>query len=210
MTIVIATRNHGKVREFHALFREFLPQFQSVQLLSLRDFPDLPPVPEDGATFHENARTKALQAANYTGCLALGDDSGLEVDALGGAPGVHSARYAGPHATDDANNRKLLDALRDVPDNLRTARFVCVLAVALPHDVLGLFEGCCYGVIAHEPRGSHGFGYDPLFIKTDYGKSFAELPPSVKNRISHRALAFEKAALVIARAIERAHGIAPR
>jgi len=203
MTIVAATRNAGKLREMRALFRLALPHIKDVQLVGLKDYPDLPPIDEPFATFHENARHKALLVANHTGLLAIGDDSGLMVDALDGAPGVHSARYAGPGASDDANNRKLLDAMRDVPDSQRSAHFVCVIAVALPHNVLGLFEGACRGMIAHEPHGGNGFGYDPLFIKTDYGKSFAELPASVKNRVSHRALAFEKAAIVLERAIER-------
>jgi len=203
MTIVAATRNAGKLREMRALFRLTLPHIKDVQLAGLKDYPVLPLMDEPYATFHENARHKALLVANHTGLLAIGDDSGLMVDALDGAPGVYSARYAGPSASDDANNRKLLDALRDVPDSQRTAHFVCVIAVALPHNVLGLFEGTCHGMIAHEPHGGNGFGYDPLFIKTDYGKSFAELPASVKNRVSHRALAFEKAAIVLERAIER-------
>lgn len=203
MTIAVATRNPGKLREMRALFRLALPHLNNVHLAGLKDFADVPPIEEHFTTFHENARHKALVTANYTGLLSIGDDSGLVVDALDGAPGVYSARYAGPEATDDANNRKLLDALRNVPDNQRSAHFVCVIAVAVPHNVLGLFEGACHGVIAHEPRGGNGFGYDPLFIKTDYGKSFAELPASVKHRVSHRALAFEKAAVVIERAIER-------
>lgn len=203
MTVVVATRNAGKLREMRALFRLALPHIKDVQLTGLKDYPDVPPIEEQHATFHENARHKALLVANYTGMLSLGDDSGLMVDALGGAPGVYSARYAGPDARDAANNRKLLDALRDVPDSQRSAHFVCVIAVALPHNVLGLFEGACHGMIAHEPHGGNGFGYDPLFIKTDYGKSFAELPASVKNRVSHRAHAFEKAAVVLERAIER-------
>jgi XTP/dITP diphosphohydrolase len=135
--------------------------------------------------------------------MSIGDDSGLEVDALGGAPGVLTARYAGPHARDNENNRKLLDALKNVPPDQRTARFRCVIAVALPDNVLGLFEGVCHGMIGTELCGSAGFGYDPLFIKTDYGKTFAELTAAVKNRISHRAHAFEKAAIVIQRYLER-------
>lgn len=203
MTIAVATRNPGKLREMRALFRLALPHLKDVQLVGLKEFADVPPIEEQFTTFHENARHKALVTANYTGLLAIGDDSGLVVDALDGAPGVYSARYAGPDATDDANNRKLLEALRNVPDNQRSAHFVCVIAVALPHNVLGLFEGACHGMIAHEPHGGNGFGYDPLFMKPDYGKSFAELPASVKNRVSHRAHAFEKAAVVIERAIER-------
>jgi XTP/dITP diphosphohydrolase len=202
-TLVIATRNQGKVREMRALLRQLMPRIKDITLASLRDFPDAPAIEESGATFHENARIKALTIAAHTGCLTLGDDSGLEVDALGGAPGVYSARYAGPHARDDENNQKLLAALRTVPPDRRSARFVCVIALALPDNVLGLFEGVCHGVIGAEPRGSNGFGYDPLFVKTDYGKTFAELSHSVKNRISHRALAVEKAAVMLERYLER-------
>jgi XTP/dITP diphosphohydrolase len=201
-TIVIATRNQGKVREMRALFRQHLPRVKDVTLVSLADFPGAPAIEETGRTFHENARLKALAGAAHTGGLTIGDDSGLEVDALHGAPGVCSARYAGPHARDAENNQKLLAALQQVPPDQRCARFVCVIAVALPDNVLGLFEGVCHGAIGHEPRGANGFGYDPLFVKTDYGKTFADLSSSVKNRMSHRALAFEKAAVILERYLE--------
>lgn len=204
MTIVVATRNLGKLREMTHLCKHNLPDAADLQLLGLKAFPTMPPIEETGSSFHENARLKALAVANHTGMMAIGDDSGLEVDALGGAPGVFSARYAGPAARDEENNRKLLDALRDVPADQRTARFRCVIAVALPDNVLGLFEGVCHGVIGFEPRGGSGFGYDPLFIKPDYGKTFAELTSALKDRISHRAHAFEKAAIVIQRYVERA------
>jgi len=199
MTIVVATRNLGKLREMTQLFRQNLPDAQDVQLVGLKAYPTLSPIEETGSTFHENARYKALTVAAHTGLMSIGDDSGLEVDALGGAPGVYSARFAGPHARDSDNNRKLLDALKAVPPDQRTARFRCAIAVALPDNLLGLFEGVCHGLIALEPRGGSGFGYDPLFVKTEYGKTFAELTAAVKNRISHRAHAFEKAAIVIQR-----------
>jgi XTP/dITP diphosphohydrolase len=203
MTIVLATRNLGKFREMEFLFRTYLPSLKDVTLTPLADFADAPQVAEDGATFHENARLKALEIANFTGCMTIADDSGLEVDALDGAPGVRSARYAGEYVTDDDNVRKLLFALDGVSFDQRGARFVCVVAVALPNDVLGLFEGVCHGVIAEEPRGGNGFGYDPVFVRTDSGKTFAELPHRVKNRISHRTRAFEKAAATIERYVAR-------
>ena len=211
-TIVIATRNQGKVREMRALFRQHLPRVKDITLACLADFPAAPLIEETGRTFHENARIKALAGAAHTGGLTIGDDSGLEVDALRGGPGVCSARYAGPRARDAENNQKLLAALQQVPPDQRAARFVCVIAVALPDNVLGLFEGVCHGVIGNEPRGTNGFGYDPLFVKTDYGKTFAELSSSVKNRMSHRALAFEKAAVIVERYLEcmRAAAVAGR
>ena len=202
MTIAVATKNLGKLREMTQLFRLNMPDARDVQLAGLKAYPDISPIEETGATFHENARHKALVVAAHTGLMSIGDDSGLEVDALGGAPGVLSARYAGPKATDDQNNQKLLEALKNVPPDQRSARFRCVIAVALPDNVLGLFEGICLGLIATELRGGGGFGYDPLFIKTDYGKTFGELTAAVKNRVSHRAHAFEKAAIIIQRYIE--------
>ena len=203
MTVCIATKNIGKMQEFTFLFHEFLPAARDVKLVGLNEYPALAPVEEDGLTFLENARKKALHAAGHTGLLSVADDSGLEVDALDGAPGIYSARYAGPRATDDENMRKLLAALQDVPADRRTARFVCVIAVALPGDVLGLFEGVTHGQIAAAPAGTSGFGYDPLFVKLDYAKTFAQLPHDVKNRISHRARAFEKATSILDRYLDR-------
>jgi len=203
MTIAIASKNLGKMQEFRYLFKQFLTHVKDIQLAGLKEFPEMDPIVEDGLTFHQNARKKALQTAEHTGLLSIADDSGLEVDALEGAPGIYSARYAGEHATDEDNMRKLLDELKDIPPYRRTAQFTCVIAVALPGDVLGLFEGVTHGEIGFDPKGTNGFGYDPLFIKQDYGKTFAELPLDVKNRISHRARAFEKAAAIIERYIER-------
>ena len=163
----------------------------------------MPTVEEDGLTFHANARKKALYAADFTGKMAVADDSGLVVDALSGEPGIFSARYAGENATDEENIEKLLVKLAEVPKESRTARFVCTIAVAMPGELLGIFEGTCSGLIGTEPRGDNGFGYDPVFVKTDYGKTFAELPHDVKNRISHRVRAFEKAAVIIERYIQK-------
>jgi len=203
MNIVIATRNRGKVQEMNSLFKRFLSHVKNYKLLDLTDFPDIPKIEETGSTFYENAKIKALEVANYTGFLTIGDDSGLEVDALDNAPGIFSARFAGDNATDVLNNKLLLEKLEDFPKESRTAHFVCNLAVALPENFIGVFEGVCHGIIGNNPKGGNGFGYDPLFIRTDSGKSFAELSSEIKNRISHRARAFEKAAVVIERYIEK-------
>lgn len=150
-------------------------------------------VEESGQTFEENASLKARYWADRTGLLTLADDSGLEVDALAGAPGVLSARYAGEEATDEERNALLLQRLAGVPAARRTARFRCVIALAEPHGRLELCEGVCEGLIASEPKGSHGFGYDPVFFLPGFGKTMAELAPEEKNRISHRSRAIAKA-----------------
>jgi XTP/dITP diphosphohydrolase len=185
----MATRNPGKIRELEAILRD-----TGVRLLSLADFPMLPEIPEEGATFAENAATKALAVARLTGHPALADDSGLMVDALGGAPGVFSARYAQdrsePGPPSDADNwGKLLDELQDVPWGQRGARFVCELALAWPHGRLLTARGECAGVIAFEPQGDTGFGYDPVFWVPEYAATMAQLGPEIKNQISHRARA---------------------
>jgi len=149
-------------------------------------------VEEDGATFRENALKKARVVSSHTAETVLADDSGLEVDVLGGEPGIHSARYSGEAATDESNNRKLLFDLRDVPQGKRGAAFRCVLALSDPSGRSEFFEGTWRGEILFEPRGSMGFGYDPLFLDTRQGLTAAELPPDVKNRISHRGQAFAK------------------
>ena len=147
-------------------------------------------VEESGETFEENARIKAQAYARASGLVSLADDSGLEVDALGGAPGVHSARYAGPAATDSDRYRKLLDALTRIPEGQRSARFRCVVAIALPDGAIYTADGSCEGEIGFTPRGEHGFGYDPVFVVQGHaGRTMAELSPDVKNKISHRARA---------------------
>lgn len=172
--------------------RARLRDLVEIEVLSLDDFPDAPEVVEDGETYQENALKKATTLAKYTGYFALADDSGLEVDALYGAPGVHSARYAGEHASDAVKVNKLLDALRDVSDNQRTARFKCAIALAAPNGQTHVVVGVCEGRLIRLPLGQHGFGYDPIFVPDDYDKTFAELEAGVKNRISHRAKALEK------------------
>jgi XTP/dITP diphosphohydrolase len=192
--LVLATRNRDKVREIGSMFNR---STLDLAILSLMDFPPCAMVPEDGRDYSENAVKKARAAARATGRLALGDDSGIEVDALAGRPGILSARFAGENASDKENNEKLLALLRDVPERRRQARFVCVIAIANPEKVIDVVEGSCAGTIVSRERGSGGFGYDPLFQPVEYHKTFAELSPEVKNRISHRARAMEKALMAL-------------
>lgn len=182
--LVVATGNRGKLREI-----ESICQGAVERLLSLADFPALPEVVEDGATFAENALKKALSAALATGIPALADDSGLVVDVLGGSPGVLSARFAGEGAGDAENNAKLLRKLLEVPAASRTAAFHCVVAICFPDGASRIFDGELKGLILLKPRGTGGFGYDPLFMVPEYGLTLAELPLEVKNRISHRGKA---------------------
>ncbi len=184
--IVFATRNKGKLRELAALVAPL-----GVEVKSLADFGDVE-VDEDAVTFEGNAEKKARAALELSGLPSVGDDSGLEVEALGGAPGVFSARYAGAGHDDGANNRKLLTALDGVSD--RRARFRCVLVYLSPDGGRVVTEGRCEGRILEAPRGSEGFGYDPLFLVEGSERTMAELPLDEKNRLSHRARAF--AALV--------------
>ncbi|MGQ9513426.1 XTP/dITP diphosphatase [Thermodesulfitimonas sp.] len=185
--IVVATTNQGKLREIEEILAPL-----GLSVISLAAYPGFPEIEEDGATFEENAVKKARLTAAFTGETALADDSGLEVDYLGGAPGVRSARFAGEPKNDAANNAKLLRLLAGVPWEKRTARFRCVIAVATPEGQVATAEGTCEGFILAEPRGTGGFGYDPLFYFPEYGKTFAELSPEEKNRVSHRARALAK------------------
>lgn len=181
--LVVATRNRGKVKEI----LDFLPP--GAEVLTLADFPHLPPVVEDGKSFLENAVKKAREVAMATGITALADDSGLEVEALNGAPGIFSARYAGEGAKDEENNAKLLRELEGVPWEKRRARFVCVIAVATPEGRVYTARGVCEGFITFEPRGDKGFGYDPLFYVPELDKTFAELEGEEKHKVSHRGKA---------------------
>ncbi len=192
MKIFIATRNKNKIKELKTCLEGL-----NIDILSYDDIENLPEIVEDDKSFEENAVKKATTLARATGILTIADDSGLIVDALDGRPGVLSSRYAGENATDKENNEKLLDELKDVSEENRTARFVCSIAIADPDGLIKVVEGICEGHIAAEERGNEGFGYDPLFIKNEYNKTFAELGLNIKNRISHRALALEKAVLVI-------------
>lgn len=186
-TVLIGTRNPNKVREIAAVLGSC-----GVRLVSLAEWDaSLPEVVEDGESFRENAVKKAMTLAEATGQWVLSDDSGIEVEALDGRPGVFSARYAGPNATDEQNNAKLLRELSGVPPERRRARYVCIIALAEPGRLLGVVEGTCEGVVASEPRGRGGFGYDPVFYVPELGKTFAEVPAEVKNRLSHRGRALE-------------------
>jgi len=187
MKLLVATGNPGKLKEIRRLLAD-----SPVQVVGLDAYPELPEVVEDGDSFAANACKKAQQMAAATGCLTLADDSGLVVEALGGAPGVISARYAGEEGDDEANNRKLMQALRDVPDDRRQAAFHCVMALAEPGGRCRTFEGRISGMLLREPRGEGGFGYDPYFLVPEYGKTTAELSLDIKNRISHRGQALRK------------------
>ena len=184
--LLIATGNSGKMKEFAALFAE-----SSIKLYSLKDFPDLVPAVEDGRTFKENALKKAAAASRQTGLCVIADDSGLCVDALDGRPGVLSARFAGEGSGDEANNLKLLQELIGVPKEHRSAVFRCVIVYCTPTGLEAAFEGELRGFILERPSGRGGFGYDPVFMVPEYGKTVAELPIEVKNRISHRGKAAE-------------------
>jgi XTP/dITP diphosphohydrolase len=187
--LLVATNNAGKVRELSQLLSG-LP----LALRTLSEWPDIPEAVETETTFAANAALKALYYSSRSGMLTLSDDSGLEVEALGGAPGVYSARYAGAGATYVKKMAKLLDALAASGDRARRARFVCVIAIANPSSgELHTFEGKCEGSIAQEPRGSGGFGYDPVFIPEGHTQTFGELPDETKHRISHRARALAQA-----------------
>jgi XTP/dITP diphosphohydrolase len=187
-TLLIATRNNHKTAEFRVMLEQWF------EVSDLTVHPELPVVKEIGTTFCENAAIKAMiGSTNFTG-IVLADDSGLEVDALGGAPGVYSARFAGVHATDEQNRLKLLEELNRVSawGKARTGRFHCVLAIAESGRLLETFEGTVEGTIIHQPMGEGGFGYDSLFVPEGYCETFAQLDPSVKNRESHRGRALAK------------------
>ena len=183
MKLLVATRNAHKLEEIRAL----LP---GVELVGMAAWPQVPDPEETGQTFEANAAIKAAAWCAAIGLPALADDSGLEVEALGGAPGIYSARYAGVHGDTAANNARLLRDLAGVPPEKRGARFVCALALALPGEPVRTLRGECAGRILLEPRGVHGFGYDPLFAPEGFDASFGELPEAVKARLSHRARAF--------------------
>ncbi|HBQ29367.1 hypothetical protein HX99_03955 [Peptococcaceae bacterium SCADC1_2_3] len=191
MKLVIATANQGKLKEIKLLINNSFKN--SIEVLSLSNYPNLPDITEDGKTFKENAVKKAKIVATATGFVTLADDSGLEVDYLKGAPGVFSARFADKAQNDQANIEKLLRLMEGVPMERRTARFRCVIAIATPGEQLFTAEGTCHGFIGLMPRGKKGFGYDPVFYVPRHNKTFAELDLEVKNKISHRARALAKA-----------------
>lgn len=186
--LVIGTKNAHKLREIRAILGDL-----GLDLRGLDAWPRVSKVVEDGKTFEENAAKKALSWARELGEAVLADDSGLEVDALGGRPGVYSSRYGGEEGNDERNNAKLLEELSGVPEARRTARYRCVIAFATPAGVEFSCSGICEGRILGRPRGTNGFGYDPLFLVPEHGKTFGELPEELKNRISHRARALAAA-----------------
>jgi len=196
--LVLATRNAHKAAEMRALLTDL-----GLQVRTLAEFPGAPDVVEDGATCEANAIKKAVTAAHYTGLTAIADDTGLEVDALGGRPGVFAARYAGEGATYEDNCRKLLSELHGVPRDKRTARFITAVAIAQPSGSVQTVTGVLKGRIAEKQAGSGGFGYDPVFFVPEQGKTLAEMTPDEKNRISHRAQAFAKAKALLTRAGQR-------
>jgi XTP/dITP diphosphohydrolase len=187
-TVVLASRNHKKSAEIRALLAPY-----GIPLISVADFPGAEDVVEDGDSFRANAEKKASQTALSLHHWAIGEDSGLRVDALNGAPGIYSARYAGDGATDAANNSRLIAELQNIPDEKRGAEYVCHIAVADPNGVIELnVEATCRGRITREPRGKNGFGYDPYFLIRESHRTFGELSPLVKRHLSHRARAFER------------------
>lgn len=190
--LLVATTNPGKFAEVRAFLSEL-----SLRIVSLSALPDRPAIVEDGSTFEENALKKARTLADFSGMLTLADDSGLEVDALGGAPGIYSARYSGEEGNDEKNNEKLLKELENVPEEKRTARFVCALALCAPKS-WGMkdwvVQESCEGKIAFAPKGDNGFGYDPLFFYPPLGKTFGEIDRQTKATVSHRGKALKKLA----------------
>ena len=188
MQLIVATRNAHKTREIEQIFGSALA------VRDLTAHPEISEITESGTSFEENAKLKAIAVSRKLPGLVIADDSGLEVDALGGAPGIQSARYAGANASDTERIAKLLRQLAkvDAKGDQRRARFRCILAVARDGHVLATFEGVVEGKIAERPRGSHGFGYDPIFIPNGFEQTFAELPVDMKNNISHRAKAIRK------------------
>ncbi|MCM3757387.1 XTP/dITP diphosphatase [Sporosarcina aquimarina] len=185
--VLVATNNKGKVRDFEELFKP-----HGIEVISLKDLEEPIEVEETGTTFEENAILKAEETAQILGKWVISDDSGLEIDALNGEPGVYSARYAGEPKDDEANIDKALNGLKDVPEGSRNARFRCVLAIAGPGIETKTFSGSCDGSILFERHGENGFGYDPIFYVPSEGKAMAELTPAEKAAISHRGVAMRK------------------
>jgi XTP/dITP diphosphohydrolase len=196
--LLLATSNKGKITEYIQILNGLPYEFVNLKELGIKGN-----VKEDYSTYKENALHKATEYARLSGLMTLADDSGLEVDALGGAPGVLSARYAGENATDRDRVNLLLSNLKDVPLKKRTAKFVCVIALTLPEGKSELYYGECSGLITFEPSGENGFGYDPVFYIPEFKKTVAELPPEIKNRVSHRG----KAAVSVYKALKELAGM---
>ncbi len=197
--VIIATENPGKAREFEHIFAS-----RGLTVRTLLDFPEIPEVEETGTTFEENATLKAEAVSKALNKMVIGDDSGLIVDTLQGRPGIYSARYAGEPKNDENNTDKVLSELKGVPEEQRTARFYCALAIAVPGIETRTVSGTCEGRILEERRGSNGFGYDPVFYVPDKGRAMAELSADEKNKISHRAHALQKLDVMLDSILERA------
>ncbi|MBS3970475.1 MAG: XTP/dITP diphosphatase [Clostridia bacterium] len=193
--IVLATQNRGKIKEFAAMLAK---NSLDVDVISMLDIPDVPEIIEDGSTFKENAYIKAKAVCSQTNLITLADDSGLEVDYLGGAPGIYSARFAGEPRDDKRNNEKLLGLLKGIPHEKRTARFRCAICIMTPAGDYFETSGTCEGIIVDEPKGKYGFGFDPIFYLPQYKKTLAQLDPDIKNTVSHRSEAFRKAVKILA------------
>jgi len=198
MELVVATKNKKKLREIKDILKGL-----KVELLSLSDFAKTPRIIENGRTFRANAAKKALAIARFSGKLTLGEDSGLCIDAPGGKPGVYSSRFSGKNKSDAQNNLKVLRLLRDTAPKKRRAHYVCAIALADASGLIGVVEGACNGLIGFELRGNTGFGYDPLFVIPRYKKTFAELGPRIKHKMSHRYHALKKARKLIQKYIEQ-------
>ena len=190
--LVVATKNRKKLQEIRRILKGL-----GLKITSLADYPAHPRIVENGKTFKENAVKKAAKIAAYTGKLTLGEDSGLCVEASGGLPGIHSARFSGGNKDDRSNNRKLLRLLGDLPIGKRKASYFCAAALADKKGLVGVAEGECRGRIGFVPKGRSGFGYDPLFIIPEYKKTFAQLGPGIKHKMSHRFRALQKARKII-------------
>lgn len=197
MELLVATKNRKKLQEIKEILKGI-----DLDIISLKDCGRTPRVIENGKTFKENAVKKALKVAQFSGKLTLGEDSGLCVDALGGRPGVYSSRFSGKNKSDAQNNKKLLAALKELPINKRGANYACAVALADKDGLIGVVEGKCSGVIGLELKGSHGFGYDPLFVIPKYKKTFAQLDEKIKHRMSHRYHALRKAKKILLKYIE--------
>lgn len=198
MRIIFATGNRDKMKEIRAILADL-----GMEILSMKEAGLASDIVEDGATFEENAEIKARAVAGLCRDIVLADDSGLEIDALGGEPGIYSARYMGEDTSYRVKNMNLIDRLAGVPDERRTARFVCAIAVVFPNGSCEVVRGTIEGRIGYEERGSNGFGYDPIFIAPEYGCTTAELSEEQKNRISHRGKALEKMKTIIKDRIEK-------
>ncbi len=190
--LIIATTNQGKLREIKELLMDL-----NLNITSLKDYPNAPEIIEDGQTFAQNAFKKASIISAYTKKMTIGEDSGLEIEALGNEPGIYSARFSGPNATDAKNNQKMLRSLRGLPSKERGARYRCAVSIVDDSQEMASVSGVCSGVITGKARGANGFGYDPYFLIARYQQTFGELDPCVKARISHRARAFKKVKKVL-------------